>query len=184
MKTGWCIWVTGLPGSGKSTMANFLIEKLKSSGVSAQKVSMDMLRAHATPQPTYSEKERTIVYGALVFTAKMLTENNINVIIDATGNRRRYRDHARQTILRFMEAYLECPLEVCMRRESTRKNTHLAPTNIYVKAKMEKTSTVPGFNVPYEAPLNPEIKVDSSLLSVGECSEKILVTAKKHFHKI
>lgn len=175
------MWITGLPGSGKSTVANLLLEKLRSLKIHAQIVSIDMVRQYATPQPTYSEKERSTVYGALVFTAKMLTKNGVNIIIDATANRRRFRDLARQAISNFMEAYLEYPLEVCMQREAKRKNTHLAPTGIYKKAEEGKSQTVPGVGVPYEKPLNPEIKVDSSRLSAEECVEKILAAIQKHF---
>jgi len=182
VKKGWCIWITGLPGSGKSTIANLLQEELTSLSIHAQIISVDMIRQYATPQPTYSKKERATVYGALVFTAKMLTENSVNVIIDATGNRRQFRKQARQAIPHFMEAYLKCPLEVCMQREEKRKNTHLAPTDIYEKAMKGKASTVPGIGVPYEEPLNPEIKVDSSKLSAEECAKKIFAAVLKHFN--
>ena len=182
MEKGWCVWITGLPGSGKSTVANLLLEKLKARNINAQIVSIDMIRKYATPQPTYSEKERATVYGALVFTAKMLTENGTNTIIDATGNRRLFRNQARQAISLFMEAYLECPLEVCMQRETKRKNTHLAPTDIYKKAKEGESQTVPGVGVPYEKPFNPEAKVDSSRFSAEECAEKIFALVQKRFH--
>jgi adenylylsulfate kinase len=179
---GWCVWVTGLPGSGKSTVANLLLEKLKALNVHAQIVSVDIIRQYATPLPSYTEEERDIVYGALVFTAKMLTENGVNVLIDATGNRRRFRDQARQAIPRFMEAYLQCPLEVCMRREAKRQNTHLAPTEIYKRAGEGEAPTVPGVGVPYEEPLNPEAKLDSSRLSARECARGILDTMQTCFH--
>jgi adenylylsulfate kinase len=158
-----------------------LLEKLKFFDVHAQIVSVDMIRRYATPHPTYSEEERAIVYGALVFTAKMLTENGVNVIIDATGNRRSFREQARQSMPRFMEAYLECPLEVCMRRETKRKTTHLAPPDIYRKAKEGETSTVPGVGVPYEKPQDPRVKVDSWRLSAEECAEKILNAIEECF---
>jgi adenylylsulfate kinase len=140
-----------------------------------------MIRQYATPQPTYTEAERVTVYGALVFAAKMLTENGVNIIIDATGNRRLFRDQARQAIPRFMEAYIECPLEVCMRREAKRKNTHLAPVGIYKKAEEGRASTVPGLGAPYEEPLNPEAKVDSARLSAEECARKILAAIQRQF---
>ena len=181
MEKGWCVWITGLPGSGKSTVAKLLVKKVRSLGIHAQTVSIDMIRKYATPQPAYTEEERVAVYGALVFTAKMLTENSVNVVIDATGNRRRFRAQARKAIPRFIEAYLECPLEVCMRREAKRKDTHLAPAGIYVRAKEGRSSTVPGVGVPYENPISPEVKIDSSKLSAEEAAQKILITLKKHF---
>ena len=162
-------------------MAELLVKKVRSSGGNAQAVSIDMIRKYATPQPVYTEEERAAVYGALVFTAKMLTENSVNVIIDATGNRRRFRAQARRAIPRFIEAYLECPLEVCMRREAERRNTHLAPAGIYVRAKEGRSPTVPGVGVPYEGPISPEVKIDSSKLSAEEAAQKILITLKKHF---
>jgi adenylylsulfate kinase len=181
LEKGWCVWITGLPGSGKSTVANLLLSKLKSLNIHTQIVSIDMIRQYATPQPTYSEEERATVYGALVFASKMLTENGVNVIIDATGNRRHFRELARRAIPRFIEAYLECPLGICMGREAKRKNTHLAPTNIYKKAEEGKAPAVPGIGAPYEEPLNPEVRVGSSNLSPEVCAERIFKAVQKYF---
>ncbi|NIQ04462.1 MAG: adenylyl-sulfate kinase, partial [Candidatus Korarchaeota archaeon] len=68
--------------------------------------------------------------------------NDVNVIIDATGNLRQYRENARNQLPRFMEVYLECPLQVCIQRETQRKNTHQAPEQIYKRAYQGKTNTV------------------------------------------
>jgi len=171
---GWCVWVTGLPGSGKSTVANLLWKELSERNVHAQLVSIDMLRRAVTPKPTYSERERDMAYAALVFSAKLLTDNGVNVVIDATGNRRRYRDQARKQIKRFFEVYLRCPLKLCMRRESKRKNTHLAPEKIYQKGLTGRSRTVPGVNVPYEEPTSPEIVIDTDKLTPEESVQKIL----------
>ncbi len=181
MEKGWCVWITGLPGSGKSTVAHLLLEKLESQGISAQITSIDSLRKYATPEPTYSEAEREIVYGALTFNAIMLTENGVNVIIDATANRRIFRDKARHVISRFIEAYLKCPLEICAQREAHRRKTHLAPKDIYRKAKQGKSSTVPGIGVPYEESIEAEVRVDSSRHTAEECAQKILTAIHKLF---
>ncbi len=69
-----------------------------------------------------------------------------------------------------------------MRREAERKNTHLAPVNIYKKAGEGKAPTVPGVGVPYEESLNPEVRVDASRLSAEVCTEKIFSTLEKGFH--
>ena len=175
MKDGWCVWVTGLPGSGKSTVAHALLDGLRERGIHAQIVSSDMLRRVVTPAPKYSDAERNMVYGAIVFVAELLTRNGANVVIDATANRRRYRDHARREIPRFMEAYVRCPLEICIRREAKRgEGAFYAPKDIYKKAFTEESATVPGIGVPYEEPLNPEVMVDSDKLSPGQCARKIL----------
>ncbi|MEM1507550.1 MAG: adenylyl-sulfate kinase [Candidatus Bathyarchaeia archaeon] len=180
--SGWCVWVTGLPGSGKSTVAHLLADKLKAMGVHAYVLSSDALRRVITPNPKYTEEERDIVYGALVYIAKILTENGVNVIIDATGNRRRYRDNARRQIPSFMEAYLRCPLEVCIERESKRKaDAYGAPREVYAKAFKGESKTVPGLGAPYEEPLDPEVTVDSDKISPEECAEKILEAIMKRF---
>ncbi|MFQ6095969.1 MAG: adenylyl-sulfate kinase [Candidatus Bathyarchaeia archaeon] len=176
-ETGWCIWVTGLPGSGKSTVSHALLERLEEQGIHAQILSSDMLRKVVTPNPRYTEEERDIVYGAIVFVAKLLTGNGVNVIIDATANRRRYRDKARKEIAKFMEAYLRCPLDVCIRRESERKGDIFhAPKGIYKKALTGESATVPGIGVPYEEPKSPEVVIDSDKLTPEECAERILET--------
>ena len=178
---GWCVWVTGLPGSGKSVIAQASLDKLKEIGVHAQIVSSDTLRKVVTPEPTYSEEERDMVYTAIVFVAKLLTQNGVNVIIDATANRRRYREKARKEIPRFMEAYVRCPLEVCIKREAQRGKNFYAPKGIYKKAFTGKSATVPGIGVPYEEPSHPEVTVDSDKLNPSQCAQKILEVLKKTF---
>lgn len=170
---GWAVWITGLPGSGKSTIAGKLAEKLKEAGIRFQPLSIEMVRKVLTPNPSYSEEEREMVYKALAYVAELLTKNGVNVVIDATGNRRAYRDMARARIRKFMEVYVKCPLEVCMEREARRKETHGAPRGIYAKALTGESSTVPGVGVPYEEPLRPELVVDSAKLTPEESAEKI-----------
>lgn len=157
------------------------MEKLKARGIHAQIVSSDMLRRVVTPAPKYTEEERDMVYSALVFVAKLLTQNGVNVIIDATGNRRRYREEARREIPRFMEAYLQCPLEVCIQRETGRKETFHAPAKIYRTAFTGRSATVPGVGVPYEEPLQPEVAVDSEKLDPDRCAQRILEVIMKVF---
>ncbi|MEM3382812.1 MAG: adenylyl-sulfate kinase [Nitrososphaerales archaeon] len=173
MEEGWCVWLTGLPGSGKSTVAKVLMDKLKSNKIKAQIISSDELRKVITPEPKYTEEEREIVYGAIVYIAKILTKNGVNVIIDATGNRRKYREKARKEIKNFFEIYLYCPLETCIERESKRIETFQAPKDIYKRA-LEGRSTVPGIGVPYEEPINPELKIDTEKLNPDDCADKII----------
>ena len=173
MKSGLCVWVTGLPGSGKSVISNELIRLLRAKRIRAQLLSSDSLRGVMTPKPTYSLEERDNVYATLVYVARLLTQNDVNVVIDATGNLRRHRENARKSIQLFMEAYLTCPLEICMERERNRKKTYHAPKRIYADATAGKASTVPGMGQPYEPPLDPEVTIDTTKCTPKQCAQEI-----------
>jgi len=178
---GWAVWITGLPGSGKSTIARVVARRLLQQHVRTQLLSVEMLRKVLTPSPSYTEEERDIVYGALVFVAKLLTQNKVNVIIDATANRRRYRDAGRLSISRFAEVYLKCPLQVCMKREIRRKKRSGAPSRIYLKAKTGASKTVPGVGVPYEESVSPELILDTSKLKPNECVDGVVGIIQARF---
>jgi adenylylsulfate kinase len=182
VREGWCVWVTGLPGSGKSVVSEALLKILERKGIHAQLLSSDALRKFLTPKPSYTLEERDVVYATLVYVAKLLTQNGVNVIIDATGNLRRYRESARKKISNFIEAYLECPLEVCIKREAERTQTREAPKQIYAKALEGKAPTVPGIGQPYENPLNPEITLDTTKNTPEECAQKIFAVILQHFY--
>ena len=169
----WVIWITGLPGSGKSTVALKVKEKVPDTVI----LRMDILRKIVTPEPTYSGKEREYVYKALVYTAKTVYDLGHNVIIDATGNRRFWRQLARKLIPDFFEIYVKCPLELCREREKTRIDAHDAPAEIYKKG--ETGSPVPGINVPYEEPENPELTINTEKESTEDAAEKIVRLIQK-----
>lgn len=165
----WTLWITGLPGSGKSTLARALHARLEAEGIHTQILSTDDLRKVMTPKPMYSEEERENVYATLVFVAKLLNQNGVNTIIDATGNLRRYRELAREDLESFAIAYVKCPLEVCVKRERGRRRCFSAPKEIYEKGSDGRSATVPGLNVPYEEPLDAEIVVETDKETIGEC---------------
>jgi adenylylsulfate kinase len=165
--SGIALWITGLPGSGKSTIADVL----KKAHPEFTVLRMDELRKIVTPNPTYSDTERDIVYRSLVYLAKTLTERGHDVIIDATGNLRKWRDMARQLIPRYLEVFLRCPIELCIQRETSRSETHGAPQEIYKKGGAGWP--VPGMVVPYEEPLHPEIVIDTESTTIENTLEKI-----------
>ncbi len=177
----WALWFTGLPGSGKTVLAERTARILEKNGISVKILQLDKIRKVLTPEPSYSDEERRIVYASLAYMAKLLTEFGINVIIDATANRRAYRDLARELIPEFGEVYIRCPLEVCIAREKTRVAKY-APKDIYKKSAV-KTATVPGVNVPYEEPLNPEIVIDSDKMNIEEGAESIANAIWRLFHE-
>lgn len=151
---GLVIWVTGLPGSGKSSVADGIKEHFPAFVI----LRMDSLRKIVTPEPSYSEQERDLVYRSIVYMAKTLSELGTNVIIDATGNMRKWRDLARQLIPYYAEIYLKCPLPVCAERETARKEKRGAPEDIYKKGLAGWP--VPGVHAPYEEPLTPDLVIE------------------------
>ena len=144
----FAVWITGLPASGKSTISRALASQLAVRGIKAAVLESDELRPIFTPRLTYSEEERDTFYGALAFLGKLLVEHGVPVIFDATANLRRYRDHARATIPRFLEVFVDCPLETCIARD---------PKGLYRRARDGGTATLPGAGSDYEPPLFPEV---------------------------
>jgi adenylylsulfate kinase len=174
LKAGWCVWITGLPGSGKSVISRTLVKVLADMNIHAQLLSSDALRKILTPKPSYSVEERDIVYETLTYIAVLLTQNGVNVVIDATGNLRRYRDKARQQIPQFIEVFADCPMDLCMKREAHRRETYNAPRQIYSRALEGKASTVPGMGQPYEPPMYPEVTVNTLKYSSEHAARRIL----------
>jgi adenylylsulfate kinase len=172
----WAIWITGLPGSGKSALAHAAATTLQAEGEPVRVLELDDIRQAVTPRPTYSDAEREVVYRALVCMAALLTEVGVPVIIDATAHRRRWRDLARGTIARFAEVQLVCPLDVCQERERSRPVGH-APRDIYARAG-QPGATVPGVDTPYEMALEPELVIDTSTEGVAEASGRVAALAR------
>ncbi|HXJ79521.1 MAG TPA: adenylyl-sulfate kinase [Candidatus Methylomirabilis sp.] len=172
----WAIWITGLPGSGKSVLARAAAARLNAEGEPVRVLELDAVRKVLTPRPTYSDLERDQVYRALVCMAVILTEVGVPVIIDATAHRRRWRDLARTAIPRFAEVQLTCPLEVCQERERSRP-VGQAPPDIYAHAG-QPGATVPGVDVPYEEALDPELTIDTSTTEVAEAGLRITALAR------
>jgi len=183
---GWAIWLTGLPGSGKTARAielSHLLDKIK---IKVQHLRMDEIRNILTPEKKYTEEERDHAYKSLILIAKFLTENGVNVIIDATGHRKEWRNMARELIPNFMEIYVNCPIEVSMRRESKRKDD-LVMRNLYEKAlkrlkegkDIDGLGQMIGIDVPYEESENPDLVIRSDILNVKESSQLIFQKMKE-----
>ncbi len=164
------IWITGLPASGKSTIANALRPRLEALGLTVEVLESDAVRRLLTPQATYSPEERDLFYRALAFTGQRLVEHGVTVVFDATASRQDYRDLARSMIPRFLEVAVECPLDVCIQRD--RKGT-------YQKGLRGESATVPGLQSPYESPANPDVRIDTTKISAQEAAEQICETIRE-----
>ncbi|TKB94343.1 MAG: adenylyl-sulfate kinase [Nitrospira sp.] len=168
----FAIWITGLPASGKSTIVSALKPQLEGLGLTVEVLESDEVRRVLTPTPTYSEAERDLFYRAVVFTGQKLVAHGVTVVFDATASRRVYRDFAKSVIPRLFEVSVECPLAICMERD--RKGT-------YRKGQLGESLTVPGLQSLYEAPINPDLRIDSTSTSSGDAAGRILDLVKAKF---
>ena len=112
----WTIWITGLPGSGKTTIARGVAEALMQRHVDVRILELSDVRAVVTTD-LRSPLAEDVAHRALVYAAKRLSASGTPVIVDATAPARAWRQLARQTIPRFAEVQLICPSSVCGNRE-------------------------------------------------------------------
>ena len=157
--------MTGLPASGKSTIAKALSRALAARGVDVAVLESDVLRSVFTPHPRYDEEERDTFYRQMVYVGALLAKHGVPVIFDATGNKRVYRDRAREKFSQFLEVYVECPLEVCMSRD---------PKGIYRAGREGTAKMVPGLQDAYEPPVNPDVHVHGDSDDPEVAAQRIL----------
>ncbi len=165
MRTAFGVWITGLPSAGKSTLAIALHRALAACTVPCEVLSSDEVRRVLTPEPSYSEEERDRFYAALAWIGELLVRHGVPVIFDATGGRRAYRDRARREIRRFLEVYVDTPLEVCRERD---------PKGLWRSADAGRASTLPGWGAPYEPPERPDFVVRGHVDDADAAALRIL----------
>jgi len=164
-RDAFAVWITGLPASGKSTIAANLTAQLSARGVDVALLESDELRKILTPHPRYDPEERDIFYRQMVYVGVLLTQHGVSVIFDATANRRVYRDWARQQISKFVEVYVECPLATCIARD---------PKGIYRRAREGGAETVPGLQTEYEVPEKPEVVLQGDREAPEDAARRVI----------
>jgi adenylylsulfate kinase len=161
------VWFTGLPGSGKSTVAKLVVGKAAGSMIL---VSMDSIRKKMFPNPTYSDQERDAAYRSFVLIASFLSKSGASVILDGTGHKLVWRKFARRECPKFVEVYLRCPIEICIERESRRTSNNAVRRKLYASAlarlkkgkRMKGLGKMPGVDERFEESANAEIVLDSA----------------------
>ena len=173
----WAIWITGPPGSGKTTLTRAVVAALESRGIGVEVLGLDEIRQVLTPEPTYSELEHEVVHRALAYLAKRLTEAGRAVIVDATAPRRAWRELARTLIPVFAEVQLRCPIEVCRGREAARRLPH-APPGIHTKSG-QPAPTLPRVEGPYEEAVEPELVIDMVASDLGTAVQEVIYLTRR-----
>ncbi len=151
-RPGFAVWLTGLPSSGKSTLASLLAERLERLGQAVEVLDGDEVRKRLTRGLGFSKEDRDENIRRIAYVAKLMSRNGIAAITAAISPYRAIREEARQEIDRFVEIYVKCPLEVCIRRDVK---------GLYRRALAGEIPNFTGISDPYEEPLDPELVVET-----------------------
>jgi adenylylsulfate kinase len=164
---GFAIWITGLSGSGKSALAAALRSALVGRGRRVEILDGDEVRTRLAPELGFSRGDRDEKVRRLAYVARLLARQGAVVIVAATSPYREARDQARREIERFVEVYLDCPLEVCVGRDGTGR---------YRRALAGELPHFTGISAPYEPPRAPEVVVPSAPESPEAGAQRVLNT--------
>lgn len=166
------VWFTGLSGSGKSTLANALDERLFAMKRHAFVLDGDNVRHGLCNDLGFSEADREENIRRIGEVARLMTDAGLYAISAFISPFRRDRDRVRAMVPegRFIEVFVDAPLEVCESRD---------PKGLYEKARRGEIRSFTGIDSPYEAPLNPELTVHTNRQSIDECLALILEQLNK-----
>ena len=166
---GMTVWLTGLSGSGKSTIAYAVEERLVADGRAAYVLDGDNLRHGINADLGFSKEDRSENIRRVGEIARLMADAGLVVLVPVISPYRADRDEVRkkhETIgLRFLEVFVDTPLMVCEERD---------PTGLYARARAGEISGMTGIDDPYEPPLDPAVRVDASATSVAEGAESVL----------
>lgn len=164
---GFTLWFTGLPSSGKSTLARAVEEVLLERGLNVEVLDGDEVRENLSKGLGFSKEDRDINIRRIGFVAKLLSRNGAVAITAAISPYRDIRDEMRRSIGRFVEVYVQCPIAVLTERDVK---------GLYKKALAGEIKHFTGVDDPYEAPLKPEVLIESDQETVEQSVAKIIRT--------
>lgn len=170
-RKGFTIWLTGLSGAGKTTIAVELEHQLRQRGLYIERLDGDTVREGLTRDLGFSKEDRDKNIERVTFVAKLLSRNGVGVIASFISPYREARANVRQNTTNFVEVYVNAPLDVCAARDVK---------GLYAKAFAGELKGFTGVNDPYEAPESPEITVYTDRESLDECVVKIVDYLESH----
>jgi len=170
MAKGVTVWFTGLPCSGKTTIADKVAQILKAQGRKVERLDGDIVRKGLTRDLGFSKEDRDKNIERVTFVAKLLTRNEVIVLATFVSPYIARRQLTREEIGSYMEVYVRCPVEECMKRDVK---------GMYKKALAGEIKDFTGVDDPYEEPPNPELTVDTHLETLDESVQKVLDEMKK-----
>ena len=164
---GVTIWLTGLSGSGKSTIAVEIEHALLENKHLAYILDGDNIRHGLNKILGFSPEDRTENIRRIGEVAKLFTDANMIAITAFISPYRQDRDNVRKLLKdgEFIEIYVKCPLDVCEQRDTK---------GLYKKARAGEVKEFTGISAPYEEPLHPELTIDTSTMTVDESTRTVL----------
>jgi adenylylsulfate kinase len=164
------LWLTGLSGAGKTTIARGIESKLKARNCLVEVLDGDEMRTQISKELGFTKEDRETNMRRLGFVANLLSRNGIIAIVAAISPYRFVRDEIRVLNENFIEIYVDTPLEICEARDVK---------GLYAKARSGQIKNFTGLEDPYEAPLNPEIICRTTKESVEECVDKVIAELER-----
>ena len=165
MKEGFVVWLTGLPGSGKTTIARELEPELKKRGWCVEVLDGDEIRQNLSKGLGFSREDRETHLKRVTYVAKLLSRNGVAVIAAFISPYRNMREYARKETTNFVEVFVKCSVEACAKRD---------PKGLYKKASTGQIKDLTGPQDLYEEPLQPDLVVDTERLNLRESVDTIL----------
>jgi adenylylsulfate kinase len=162
---GAVIWFTGLSGSGKSTIAMVVEDRLIEAGVPVEMLDGDVVRENLSKGLGFSKEDRDINIRRIAFVAHLLQRNGVFVITAAISPYRTVRHEARVMIKDFVEVFADAPIEVCEDRDVK---------GLYAKARAGELKGFTGVDDPYEPPEVPEVTCHTDKESIEESAQKVI----------
>jgi adenylyl-sulfate kinase len=149
---GFVVWLTGLPGCGKTTVAQRLLHELKARNIKVELFDGDEVRRNLSKGLGFSKEDRDTHNKRIIYVCQLLTRNGVNAIVSLISPYRSTRAFARENLQKFVEVYLKCSIQECIRRD---------PKGLYKKALAGEIKDMTGIQDPYEEPQNAELVLDT-----------------------
>ncbi len=171
MEKSCVVWLTGLPSGGKTTLARLLEAELRRRGRRVERLDGDEIRTRLAKGLGFTREDRDENVRRVAYVAHLLQRNGVIVIIALISPYRQARDEARAEVKDFVEVYVKCPLDECMRRDVK---------GLYRRALAGEIPNFTGVSDPYEPPLAPEVVVETDREIQEESLAKILDALGAH----
>jgi adenylyl-sulfate kinase len=162
---GCCVWFTGLPCSGKTTVADLVAEELNKRNLRVERLDGDIVRQSLTRDLGFSKEDRDKNIERVTFVSKLLSRNGVAVLVSFVSPYRKARDRAREECTNFVEVFVDTPVEECEKRDVK---------GMYAKARAGEIKDFTGVDDPYEPPLKAELILETVETTEEECCRQVL----------